>query len=220
MTEPRGIRNNNPTNIEYHADTPWKGLDTPPTDGRFCRFTKPEWGLRATLLILRNYQARGLVTVLQMITTWAPPGENNPDSYASSVARAMGIHPHTAVDLADKERVIAMLKGMVAVECGPAPEGTANGGWLDDAVYEAAYRLYKPPSQSRTVKGSVAAAASAAAGAVIEVAQDVIPQAADAATIVTPLWPEIARWVLIAVCIAGALIAYRARTEAQREAGQ
>src|SRR5512139_3067648 len=116
---PRGILNNNPTNIEYSPSTPWKGLDTPPSDGRFARFVKPEWGLRATLVILANYQKRGLTTLLQMISTWAPPGENNPDSYAGSVARAMGIHPHTAVDLSDRDRVIAMLKGMVAVECGP-----------------------------------------------------------------------------------------------------
>ena len=54
----------------------------------------------------------------------------------------------------------------------------------------------------------------------LQVAQDVIPQAADAATLVTPIWPEIARWVLIAICLAGAVVAYRARTEAQREAGQ
>ena len=219
MTEPRGIRNGNPTNIEYSAKTQWKGLDDPPSDGRFARFIKPEWGLRATLVILANYQKRGLTTLLQMITTWAPPHENNPDSYAGSVGRAMGISPHTVVDLHDKDRVIAMLKGMVRVECGAPPPGTANGDWLDDAVYEAAWRLWKPQSQSRTVRGSVAAGASAAAGAIIEVAQEVIPQAADAATIVTPIWPEIARWVLIGVCLAGAVMAYRARTEAQREPG-
>ena len=220
VTEPRGVRNKNATNIEYHANTPWKGLDEPPSDGRFCRFVAPEWGLRATLMILSNYQKRGLVTLLQMVTTWAPPHENNPDSYAGSVARAMGINPHAAVDLHDKERVIAMLKGMVAVECGPAPAGTANGGWLDDAVYEAAWRLWKPPTQSRTVRGSVAAGGAAVAGAVIEAAQTYLPQAADAATLVTPIWPEVARWVLLGIALAGAVIAYRARTEAQREPGQ
>jgi hypothetical protein len=31
-----------------------------------------------------------------------------------------------------------------------------------------------------------------------QAATEVLPQATDAATMITPIWPEIARWVLIA----------------------
>jgi hypothetical protein len=218
MTEPRGIRANNPTNIEYSPRTRWKGLASPPTEGRFCRFVEPQWGLRATVVILRNYQKRGLVTLLQMISSWAPAADDNhPASYAGTVARYMGINAHDRVDLANKDQAIKMLKGMVRVENGPAPQGTANGDWLDDLVYEAGWSLANPLTQSRTAKGSVLAVSSAAAGAVIEVAQQVLPQAADAATIAAPIWPEVARWVLIAVCIAGGLLAFHARYKAKED---
>ena len=218
MTDPRGIRANNPTNIEYSPNTQWKGLANPPTEGRFCRFTEPQWGLRATILILRNYQKRGLVTLLQMISSWAPAADSNhPASYAGTVAKYMGINAHDTVDLTNKDQVIKMLKGMVRVENGPAPQGTANGDWLDDLVYEAGWSLANPLAQSRTIRGSAAAVSTAVAGAVVEVAQQVLPQAADAATIAAPIWPEVARWVLIAVCIAGGLLAFYSRYTARED---
>jgi hypothetical protein len=68
----------------------------------------------------------------------------------------MGINPHDVVDLNNKALVIKMLKGMVRVECGPPPTGTANGDWLDDSVYEAARSLTRPMTASRTARGSVA----------------------------------------------------------------
>jgi hypothetical protein len=129
----------------------------------------------------------------------------------------MGISPHAAVLLDDKMHVINMLKGMCRVECGPPPAGTANGDWLDDSVYEAAWSLANPISGSRTVRGTAASIGAAAAGALIEAATNVLPQAADAATIVTPLWPEVARWVLIAVVIAGAGLALYSRLQARQD---
>jgi hypothetical protein len=54
------------------------------------------------------------------------------------------------------------------------------------------------------------------AGAVIEAATEILPQAADAATLITPLWPEIARWVLIVIVIAGAGLALYSRLEARK----
>ncbi|MCO5762742.1 MAG: hypothetical protein NHG36_14710, partial [Chromatiaceae bacterium] len=209
MTTPRGIRNNNATNIEHHTRNAWQGLAVPPSDGRFCRFVAPQWGLRATILILRKYQARGQRTINQMIAAWAPHTENDVSAYLQRVCSRTGLRAHDVPDLADKAQTIALLKAMVAVECGPAPAGTANGDWLDDAVYQSAWSLAQPLAGSRTVRGSVAAGVSAAAGAVLEVAQEVLPQAADAASTAGAVWPEVARWVLIGVCLAGAALAFR-----------
>lgn len=88
---PRGIRNNNPGNIEY-TGTPWKGLASPPSDGRFVRFTTAQYGLRALARLLMNYQIKyGLNTVKKIIDRWAPPVENNTSAYASAVARHLGV---------------------------------------------------------------------------------------------------------------------------------
>ena len=216
MTDPRGIKNNNPLNIEHNPANPWQGLDEPPSDGRFARFIEPQWGIRAALLILRKYQSRGIVTLRQMISTWAPAHENNVDNYIGFVCRKTGFQPDTRVDLQDEKQAVALLKAMVLMECGTAPAGTANGNWLDDSVFTAGFSLAKPLTKSRTARGSVMAGGAAVAGAVIETAQTYLPQAADAATIVTPIWPEVARWVLIGVALAGAALALYSRLEARK----
>jgi hypothetical protein len=218
MTEPRGIRANNPTNVEYRPNTQWQGLADPPTEGRFCRFIAPQWGLRATIIIMRNKQKRGLVTLLQMISDFAPAEDNNhPLSYATAVARRMGCGVHDRVDLTDKDKTIAMLHGMVAVECGPAPKGTANGDWLDDSVYEAAWSLANPLDRSRTMIGGATAGAATAAQGLLDVVQESTQQAAVVADTVGMAWPEIARWVLLAVALAGIGYALYARWQARQD---
>ena len=54
----RGYRNSNPGNIEHVAANAWQGLATPPSDGRFCRFTSHEFGIRALAALLITYQDR------------------------------------------------------------------------------------------------------------------------------------------------------------------
>jgi hypothetical protein len=220
MTDPRGIRNNNPTNVEYNAGTDWKGLATPPSDGRFCRFTDPKWGLRATIIILRNYQKRGITTLGKMIGTWAPSHENNVVAYVKRVGSDTSLTANSVVDLNNKESTILLLRAMVAVECGPAPKGTANGEWLDFAVYDEAWSLATPLTKSRTAIGSASAVSAAAAQALLTVAQEHVPVAVDVAETVTPIWPEVAKWILIAIIIAGGLTAFYAKWQTKQDTQQ
>jgi hypothetical protein len=217
MTVPRGIRSNNPLNIDYQPANPWQGLDSPPSDGRFARFVAPQWGIRAAVKVLHSYQRRGIVTVRQTISTWAPTAENNTENYIGFVCRKAGVLPETRINLDDRDQVIAILKAMVLMECGPVPEGTANGNWLDDAVYIAGYSLARPITQSRTVRGSAVALTSAAAGAVVEMAKEVVPDAVDAASAILPFNGRFALIVLFLVCAAGATLAFLARTGAREE---
>jgi hypothetical protein len=97
---PRGIRNNNPGNIRYDG-TPWLGLDMPPSDGAFCRFTDAKYGIRAMAKIIENYDKKyGLNTIGQIIFRWAPPVENNSGAYANAVASALRVDPNAPLDLA------------------------------------------------------------------------------------------------------------------------
>ncbi|WP_340615218.1 structural protein, partial [Xenorhabdus thailandensis] len=87
---PRGIGNNNPGNIR-HGDK-WRGLRDIQTDKSFCQFVSPEYGIRAMLKILRNYvKLYGDNTIRQFITRWAPPSENDTESYITYVSRTVGI---------------------------------------------------------------------------------------------------------------------------------
>ena len=80
--QPRGIRNNNPGNVRYDSLNQWDGLADPPTDGSFCRFIAPEYGLRVICKLMFAYQKYdGLLTPRLMINRWAPPTENNTGGY-------------------------------------------------------------------------------------------------------------------------------------------
>nr|WP_245531206.1 hypothetical protein [Bacteroides coprosuis] len=64
---PRGIRNCNPGNIRRN-NTKWQGLREVQTDHSFFQFESMEWGYRAMLRTLQNYQRiHGLKTLSEMI---------------------------------------------------------------------------------------------------------------------------------------------------------
>ena len=119
---PRGIRNNNPGNIRWGDD--WKGLvpETQRTDKSFCQFTKPEYGIRAMIVILRNYQRKhGLNTVSGIINRWAPPNENDTQSYINSVANATGVPPDQRIDTGDSRFMMNLLQSIIQHENGCQP---------------------------------------------------------------------------------------------------
>lgn len=106
-TGTRGLRNNNPGNIKYDG-TAWQGLASPPSDGTFCIFTDPAYGIRAMAVILQNYVAVDGVpsTVTDIISRWAPPTlpsgaiENNTVAYIADVDSQLGLTPgNDAIDL-------------------------------------------------------------------------------------------------------------------------
>lgn len=113
---PRGIRNNNPGNIRLGAD--WQGRAAEQTDAAFIQFKAPEWGVRAMVRILRTYENRGLKTVRQIIDRWAPPNENDTESYVQAVAKAVGVMPSEPLTHA---HLPALLKAIIAHENGQQP---------------------------------------------------------------------------------------------------
>lgn len=99
----RGIRNNNPGNIEFNARSfaadPWRGEVGPETmsdgtPGRFTTFDTPAHGIRALARILMTYHRRyGLSSVAGIINRWAPPSENDSGAYVRHVAAQLGVEP-------------------------------------------------------------------------------------------------------------------------------
>lgn len=99
MTTARGLRNNNPGNIERTGDR-WRGMSTDQSaDERFVVFDSPVWGLRAMARVLRKYAAGGAVTVRAIINRWAPPTENITSAYVAAVARELNVDPDTPLVL-------------------------------------------------------------------------------------------------------------------------
>lgn len=88
---PRGIRNNNPGNIEWIANPSqrWRGMIG--ADGAYGVFDTPANGVRAIGGELRANFRRGQNTIAQIISEWAPPAENDTASYIADVAAAVGV---------------------------------------------------------------------------------------------------------------------------------
>ena len=119
---PRGIRNNNPLNIRKGNN--WKGEVSRSTDGEFEQFISMQWGIRAGFKILKNYmtgyggRVKALTNIHDIIHRWAPPNENNCRAYIDSVCRFSGLHEFERLQFSDRNKMLALVDGMIRVECG------------------------------------------------------------------------------------------------------
>lgn len=116
----RGIRNNNPGNLEASWAFTWQGQNG--TDGRFATFASPEHGIRALGVNLLSYQRRGLDTISKIISRWAPPQDNNnTTAYIQNVSQALGVTPTTRLDVASPAVLTALSKAIIHQENGNVP---------------------------------------------------------------------------------------------------
>lgn len=89
----RGFRNCNPLNIRNSNSFKWDGQIGRDSDN-FCVFKSMLYGVRAAFGLLRSYNHRHKIdTIRGIITRWAPPSENDTESYIQHVAAAAGITP-------------------------------------------------------------------------------------------------------------------------------
>lgn len=115
----RGIRNNNPGNIEYNAANDWRGQTG--DDGRFSTFDSMDNGVRALTILLVNYYTRyGAVTVQQIINRYAPGHENPTDNYVQYVADRLGVEYNEMINL--DEHMLDLVDAIIRFENGRAIE--------------------------------------------------------------------------------------------------
>ncbi|TDB51423.1 structural protein [Photorhabdus luminescens] len=122
----RGIRNNNPGNIRWGDD--WQGLvpELQRTDQSFCQFVSPEYGIRAMIKILYNYNRKhGLKTVKGIISRWAPHNENNTDAYINHVCKDTEVTGDQVVDVFNKVFMTKLIKSVITMENGSQPYSNA-----------------------------------------------------------------------------------------------
>lgn len=118
---PRGIRNNNPLNIEYNPRNQWDGQTG--TDGRFATFTDAFYGIRAAARLLKNYgKLYQATTVRAIVARWAPAVENNVEAYVNSVVKRSGLFPDMHLTPSDYPALIA---AMIYHENGQQPYSMA-----------------------------------------------------------------------------------------------
>ena len=116
MAKSKGLRNNNPLNIEENG-TAWEGKAG--DDGRFVIFESVEHGLRAAGRILRTYATKyQLTTIAGIISRWAPPSENDTQNYINFVSNKTGIQADQHLTRSDYPQVLA---AMIHMENGSQP---------------------------------------------------------------------------------------------------
>lgn len=104
---PKGLRNHNPGNLRYVASIPWAGQVGDDGTG-YAVFDSDEHGVRALGHQLQTYSGRGLTSVREIISTYAPSNENDTAAYISAVAGELGVDADQPLD------VYAVLPNLVA----------------------------------------------------------------------------------------------------------
>lgn len=151
MTQkPKGIRRNNPGNLEWGS--PWQGLANKadwPAD-RFAAFVDPAYGIRAIAMTLITYQDKRkakdgskIDSIREVIERWAPSSDNNNvPAYAKSVAALLdGVGPDDeVVDMHNPVHLRALVEGIIRHENGRGPLKTANSWYPDDVITEGLRR--------------------------------------------------------------------------------
>ena len=119
MNIPRGIRYNNPGNIEKGQN--WNGIASTQPAGRYLAFQTPEYGIRAMARILRTYREKhGKQSVHDIIHRWAPDFENPTANYVNFVAGKLDVKPDDTLKFTDA-RVADLIAAMIHFENGQQP---------------------------------------------------------------------------------------------------
>ena len=144
--KPRGIRNNNPLNIRRSTDR-WVGVREEQTDKSFVQFKSMAYGYRAAWRTLQSYynrfcQQSKAFTVRNIIHRWAPPNENDTETYIRTVLTLSGIGaqenllPPENVD--SYHRLSKLLEAMTVMENGIRPNNVDT-----EAIFQG-YKLAFP----------------------------------------------------------------------------
>ncbi len=210
----RGYRNRNPGNIEHVPANNWQGLvggtasPSHNSDGRFCRFTSHEFGIRALAALLVTYQDRHkLRTPRAIIERWAPQVENDTAAYIAVVARRIGVGPDDAIDLHRHEHLRPLVEAIIHHECAGLAYPAAM---IDRALTMAGV----PPPAPETLR-QIATTTGTGRGAVAVGAAGIATAVAQAAPAIQALG-TLAPAVAIAVIAAAVLgvLAWRLRRTA------
>lgn len=114
---PRGIRNNNPGNLNFAGQS--GATKEGGEGGRFAVFESMEHGVAALYRQLQLYFKRGVNTLSSIVKTYAPASDgNNVDAYVSALSKATGKGANETIDAGDTTTIARLMKGIVDHENG------------------------------------------------------------------------------------------------------
>jgi len=114
-------RNNNPGNLRFIGQPgAVKG------EGGFAKFATQQEGFLAMANQLKSYGAgtsaaagyKKLQTLEEIISTWAPPNENNTEAYINFISKKTGIGRNQQIDMSDPKTLSDIMAAMAWLEKG------------------------------------------------------------------------------------------------------
>ncbi len=115
--KPRGIRNNNPGNLNYAGQRGAEKEGGP--NGRFAVFPSMIDGIAALYRQLKLYAGRGIDTISEIVKKYAPAADNNNvGAYISSLMKATGKGANEALNPEDMDTMVKLIRGIVNHENG------------------------------------------------------------------------------------------------------
>lgn len=154
---PRGIRNNNPGNLNFAGQRGATKEGGP--NGRFAVFGSMQEGIAALVKQIGLYVKRGRNTIRKILEIYAPSSENNTGAYIAAVSKALGVGPDDPLDTDNAAQVMGLVKAITNHENGK--------GYVSDQQIAEGYRLAKGGGR---VPGASQFAAGAGAGNVAKAA--------------------------------------------------
>ncbi|PXW42174.1 hypothetical protein DET57_114166 [Klebsiella oxytoca] len=117
LSKPRGIRNNNPGNLNFagQAGATKEGGG----NGRFAVFGTMADGIAALYRQLQLYFKRGINTISDIVKKYAPASDgNNEGAYISQLTKATGKGANEKLDSSDMGTIFSLMRGIINHENG------------------------------------------------------------------------------------------------------
>ncbi|MDI3149388.1 hypothetical protein [Serratia nevei] len=114
---PRGIRNNNPGNLNFVGQA--GATKEEGENGRFAVFGSMTDGIAALYKQIQLYFKRGTDTISEIVNKYAPASDNNNVmAYINSLVKATGKGAHESLASSDMSTIFSLLKGIISHENG------------------------------------------------------------------------------------------------------
>jgi hypothetical protein len=106
-------RTNNPGALFWDGSTNWQGMNSSKTKpGQIIYFDSVDYGVRAQVMMLKNYYKMHGIDTLTGITNRAAPwghGDNNPTVYARILASFLGMDVDTKFNMDSNRNLLAAI---------------------------------------------------------------------------------------------------------------
>lgn len=223
----RGLRNNNPGNLDFSPANKWQGqvgieTDVPPgVKPRFAKFRDMVYGIRAmAVLLIAYYEKYDCDTILKVMNRWAPPAENNTKTYAQQVAADISdscdhtVGVNDMVSLHEYPVLRALVCAIIEYENGLRSYREAiTDAQIDKALLMAGVEPPKAPiMKTKTIAGASVATVGITATTGIQIINEVKDQ-------VEPLIPyaDTMKLIFLVVALLGIALTVYAKFDNRRK---